>query len=588
VRVRPLKPISKPPRQTPVAVFDVENDASNRTTVVGFQDEAHYRAFPSEADFLAYYCQERYSGYVCYAHNGSGFDFQRLLCPLLEDFEWDFKWLLTGAKLIAGYVSGWDGTWRFADSSLLYRDSLDSLGKAILGEGKRGSYDTADPKELEAYNRQDCEILFSLMQKLLEAGRTLGFEVKPTAAATAFDYLRRQLPATVWLPVSEYFQKAYFGGKVLLIRPEYNGPGFCVDLNSLYSYAMAQELPVGAPRVYHGPYSQAEARSLIATGCGFVRGRVRIAPRPIPPLPFLDKRSHRVLYPVGEFEGLWALPDLWSLTDDDRIWIRDFYDFRPQAFLQDIERKLYAYRQTMVEPHMRSAVKILLNSAYGKFGEKREKTALVSERTGDYYCIEASHAYLLFNKLTEDRQPLARSPAVAAYITALSRRRWHKIFDPIQQNILYLDTDSAYLTGKPEDYPNLPISPRMGDLKIEAYFDSFRGLAPKVYGFSQDDKWHVRAKGFPMGKSFEVNPAMHTVETGKGFSMNYATHGAQFLDALSAHYSIGSRRPMSFAGAGREGVRPGDWVHLSKQFHADPTTARIWTPGMDRTLPPTL
>ena len=293
--VKPIKPVTRDIRKIPQCVFDIEIDKKNRTTVVGFYDGEDYYAFPNERAFLAHFLTPDYHGFVCWAHNGSGFDFQRLLRVLTEmaaedeNFRW--KWLLNGGKLITGDVRqtvkiNYQGKsrqktyiWSFADSSLLYRSSLDALAKKILGHGKQGTFDTDNKAKLIEYNRIDCELLYGLIDKLEEASEILVFQIKPTAAACAFDYLRRQLPENIWIPTCEYFGRSYFGGRVLLIAPEFQGEGFSVDINSLYPWAMSQVLPTGKPQQINGPFSQAEAFDIINQSIGFAYCRVKLAPR---------------------------------------------------------------------------------------------------------------------------------------------------------------------------------------------------------------------------------------------------------------------------------------------------------------------
>ena len=613
-KTKVLTPIDTKIKDVRISAFDIENDEQNRTTIVGHYDGSNYKDFGTERDFLEYYLSKQFDGSICYAHNGSGFDFQRLLVPLVDNtLGVNYRWFLNGGKLICGSLTrkqerGRAHRWTFSDSARIYTGSLDKLAQGILGAGKVGTYDTKDYNKLRDYNELDCRLLYSLMDKLKDASKTLGFQMRVTAASCSFDYLRRELPHSIYLPASEYFDRSYFGGRVLLVEPEYKGDGFCVDINSLYPWAMMQQLPRGKPTKYtpkSGRRSGKYAWDILKRTVGFVRARVRLASRPVPPLPFLAKDGQeiehnssmnyienydrRIIYPVGTFDGLWAIPDLLSLDPDlDYIYIRDVYSFESSRWLEPMVQKLYNYRLSMKEPHMKAAIKILLNSGYGKFGEKREKSALVNYDTDDCKVVETSEGVLLLNKLDEMKNPVGRSPAIAAYITAWSRYRWHQLFDKYQDKILYLDTDSAYLKGKPEDY-DLPISDKLGDLKVECRLDTFRGLASKVYGYHEPGKgWTVKAKGFPMGNSFDIHKTTKTIVTGRDRDMNYQEHGERFLKSMENQYRIRASRPSTFATANTHGVRPGDWAVIERIFNSNPGTVRTWIPGMQRTLPPCL
>lgn len=602
-----LTPIETKIKDVQISAFDIENDPNNKTTIVGHYDGSKFRDFANEGDFLTHYLSEQYNGTICYAHNGSGFDFQRLLVPLVGNtHNVNYRWFLNGGKLICGSLTrkqerGRAHRWTFSDSARLYTGSLDKLAQGILGSGKVGTYDTSNYQKLKEYNELDCRLLYGLMDKLKEASRSLGFQLKVTAASCSFDYLRRQLPYSIYLPISEYFQRSYFGGRVLLVEPEYEGEGFCVDINSLYPWAMCQVLPKGKPKKFtpkQGRRSGKYAWDILRRTTGFVRARVRVASRPVPPLPYLfdgekdiiqgeGEYHRRIIYPSGTYDGLWAIPDLLSLDPDlDYIYIRDVYAFEGSNWLAGMVEKLYDYRLSMKEPHMKAAIKILLNSGYGKFGEKKEKSALVNFDTNDCKVIETSEGVMLLNKLAEEKQPMGRSPAIAAYITAWSRYRWHQLFDKYQDKVLYLDTDSAYLKGNPDDF-DFPITDKLGDLKVECRFDTFRGLASKVYGYHEIGKgWTVKAKGFPMGSSFDIHKATKTIVTGRNKDMNYREHGEQFLKSMVDHYAVRASRPCTFATANTNAVRPGDWAVIERIFNSNPGTVRTWLPGMRRTLAP--
>jgi hypothetical protein len=589
-QVRAIRPIDSAITPTETCVFDIENDENSRTLLCGFQEESGYLPFRTEREFLSHFLDEKYSNHVCFAHNGSRFDFQRLLYSLASDFQdtsWD--WACDGGTLLFGTVKQDGSTWKFSDSCMFFRDSLDSIGKKMGMEGKKGSHKMRG-KELIAYNKQDCLILSNLVSELKKASETLGFQLKTTPAATAFNYFKRQLDHSLLVPSSELFADAYFGGKILLLQPDFQGKGFLADVNSLYTYVTCQPLPHGAPVYYTGPFSPSDSERMIENEVGFGFAEVNYPRTIVPALPV--KANGHIIYPVGKFSGFWAFPDLAiALKHGCKVRLRTAYIFKPVPFMEPCQRSLFNLRKAYKSDGnygMEQIIKILLNSNYGKFGERTEKTSISSTRlnnTSEVTIIETPEGILTLGIEKKTVTVQHRSPAIAAYITALARHRLHTLIDPYQDKLIYSDTDSAYLPGSPEDY-NFDLSNEMGNFKIEDTFDKFVGLAPKFYGYRSPKGWVVKSKGFPLKGNCEVNHKTKCIYTQTG-NLTIEKDGETLLSALKAGYDVHYSAPASFALAARKGVGPGDWTQWKRSLSGGPGSTRVYIPGMQRTYAPT-
>jgi hypothetical protein len=82
-------------------------------------------------------------------------------------------------------------------------------------------------------------------------------------------------------------------------------------------------------------------------------------------------------------------------------------------------------------------------------------------------------------------------PSIAAWITSCARA---ELFSWLQksgeENVYYCDTDSMLSTRK------LPISDKLGGLRLEMEGDQGIFLSPKLYVIKQGDKVITKAKGF--------------------------------------------------------------------------------------------
>jgi len=146
---------------------------------------------------------------------------------------------------------------------------------------------------------------------------------------------------------------------------------------------------------------------------------------------------------------------------------------------------------------MEKVVKILLNSLYGKFGQKfKDKDNLIPfdhtpeelERLPRWEFVGKECLYI---RITEDRIPPAFCiPIWACYVTAYGRIKLHKAIKYAKP--LYVDTDSL-ITRK--EFKN---SLELGELKLEEYIKKGIIVKPKFYGLITETKKKAKIKGIGM------------------------------------------------------------------------------------------
>ena len=584
-----LEPLETELKQYEIGALDLETNPDGTIAVVGYFDERGFRHFDHIIDFLHWYLVPGNVSRICYAHNGSGFDFQFLIGECPEDFR--YEWVLQGGKLISGkFTRKRREIWRFCDSLQLFQGmSLDRLGKMVLGEGKSGHHSQSGA-DLLKYNERDCYILYQSMRTFQQVAIDMGFQMKATAAGSASDYLLRNLPQAIEIPRGDLFSRAYFGGRVLLLQPRYSGPGFSVDFNSLYPWAMSQPLPVGKPRVFTHCKRELIEEIHAAGNTGFCQCSVTLDMSDVPSLPY--RSGARNLYPIGKLTGLWAIPELLALRETDRITVRRAYVFQGNPWLKPIIEPLYQRRLMETSDVMKTAMKIPLNSCYGKFAQHTDTRTLVSQHNNpaDTFPLKLQNGKISIIPVIEGEiEPELKSPATAAYVTALARMRWNQIIGPYQDRCLYLDTDSAYMMGEVSDYP-FPISKNLGDLKVEETFDEFYGIAPKLYGIHTASGWKIHAKGYPVKGRYDAfgNENGNTLLFDDTGAHDIADNPKQYLEAIAAGCTIKRKRPVSFIIASRLGTTAGYWETLARSQKTGPESGRVWIPGMIRTSPPFL
>jgi hypothetical protein len=155
--------------------------------------------------------------------------------------------------------------------------------------------------------------------------------------------------------------------------------------------------------------------------------------------------------------------------------------------------ELYAQRKSD-RPEMQVAAKGLMNSFYGKFGQKTEQQKLIfypdsgdmDEGTWTVYG-EDENAWI--GETEKDQVHIL--PQIAAHVTALARSI-HYPYLLKCRDLIYCDTDSVVTTD------TLPMGDGLGEMKLEHEgIQSFKAIAPKMYRMVLSDSSLVEhAKGF--------------------------------------------------------------------------------------------
>lgn len=182
------------------------------------------------------------------------------------------------------------------------------------------------------------------------------------------------------------------------------------------------------------------------------------------------------------------------------------------------------YEDMIPNPGMKTIAKLMLNSLWGKLGQKPDAretifTDLDKEKMEEYIQFgfikrtSASHYDSLGssqqnNTVTYDIQDYrflsqTSSVPVAAFVAAYGRiELWMKL-NKLGKRVLYHDTDSILYIYDPELY-NIPVENVLGGWELETHspITEFVGVAPKTYGFRIQEGSSVqdtiKCKGFPL------------------------------------------------------------------------------------------
>ena len=489
-----------------------------------------------------------YSNHVFYSHNGGNFDMLFLLTWLREHRESDnLDFEVVPIQSTIQVLRVWrvpenpddsiTERWEFLDSMRLIPMGLERACKAFgLPRGKvQHNLNThEDDPSWSIYLKQDCVALATVMALVHDMVEDkLGGEVGITTPSTSMKlFLRRFLgqgnaPAKVsrwqhWREcykgdacvgcAHDWVRRGYYGGRTEIFRM-YGESLHYFDLNSSYAAAMREEMPIGERFVENGGLDWRRHRSPgnpEGNYSGFAECLVYIPEDcPIPPLPHRDKKSGKLMFPTGHIRGVWSLEELALLTDPlvggHIVEVKKTVWFRLQPLFGEMIEVLYQLRDKTrpdYDPGLSEMAKLLMNSLYGKFAMRQERSSVVFAQdvaAGKcFLCREDLQGRAAVCPNCEGSKPATSEPDgdvwyqhhkvdasyiiphVSAHITALARvRLWGHMKKAIELGgkIYYTDTDSIITDIM------LPTSPKLGDLKDEYPGELLEYLAvqPKVY-----------------------------------------------------------------------------------------------------------
>lgn len=145
-----------------------------------------------------------------------------------------------------------------------------------------------------------------------------------------------------------------------------------------------------------------------------------------------------------------------------------------------------------------SLAKLMQNSAYGKFGSKRERLKIFHPETDEEKLgaqpLEQLDYFWVKTELDEE---MRCKPEWAVFITAHARLKiLQAAYSVGIENVIYGDTDSITVLRGHSDSIN--IGTDYGQFKLEKSWRSFRAIAPKVYaGILMDGQACGAVKGIP-------------------------------------------------------------------------------------------
>lgn len=496
-----------------IAVFDTETTEWDNPYAVAFYDGQHYDMWKGRdciRQFVDAWLVKDNRSRITYAHNGGRFDFGFIL-DAIDKKQYSYDIMRAASRIMQIDIhDDAKHKWTLRDSYAMLPMSLKKLTKAFGVSHEKGDVDhslitDATWQGMEAdwkpYLERDVKGTYEVLtayDTLLRDNWKVSIRDNITLAKTALaiyrsNHMTHAIPT--YKSREDSIRLALYGGRTEIFERKWNAENsgkklYCYDIRSSYPYVMHNNvMPVGTPL---------RTQQFTEEDYGVAHATVHV-PKDmyLPPLPHrsIVNGNTKLLFPTGRLEGWWCSPELqYAASLGCDITYHEGYIFEQANIFKSYVDDLYERKRTSdPDGAMYVVTKLLMNSLFGKTGQRRERDSYTTS-TDDILGAETiTYGNTVLYKSKKESQATHILPAIAAMVTAHGRINLHKHM--LGHQPYYTDTDSVYTTHE------LPTGDKLGDLNREHVIDEAYFLLPKTYACRYDDGNVVtRCKGFPKDK----------------------------------------------------------------------------------------
>ncbi len=469
-------------------VFDIEAYSWNRIYAIGIYDGNKPITLVDTAGsndtYIEWLLDKLADGDIVYAHNGGKYDFLFIFDYLRKN-----KAKLLDIKVINGSVVMCRIMYKekrieFRDSYAILPASLERLTNDFNVEHKKLKMDYelgVNDKNFVQYFNNDLMGLYevleqsqSLLEKLTLAGNTMNIFIKK---------FYKEKISNNSLKLNELFRQGYYGGRVEIFKLRGVELNY-YDINSLYPSVMHDfEYPLIENHNYE------YTNEYIPDTLGYYYCNIKTPDMNIPILPY-RREDKKLIFPVGSWSGWYYSPEIAKARElGYKIDVKRGYVFKKTDYIFKDFVEYYYNIKRHSSGSKKAIAKLLLNSLYGKFGQRTEFDEFIIGNGSERYF------YIPFLNLTRTKRvsyAKYQHSEIAGLITSYARVRLYELFERAGiENIYYCDTDSIITSSL------LKTSDALGDIKNESAISEFIAIAPKVYAYTSKDNGEVviKAKG---------------------------------------------------------------------------------------------
>jgi len=403
----------------------------------------------------------------------------------------------TGVSVIVTVKNG-NKSIVFLDSMNWFPESLAKTGERIGIAKMDIDFQTCTEQQLSVYCRNDVLIEYKnirLFIRFLQDNNVS--RMCYTRASTALAaYLLRHYHTPIYIHNNAEAigleRASYKGGRCecFYIGDLGRGTYYTVDVNSLYPYVMQKNL-------YPVKYSRITKATTVKRLSVFLKTKAVVARVQVTTdEPVYACKRDRTTFPIGTFETTLCTPELQYALEHNHIKrVLGMVVYDQANIFSSYVTTIYGLRQRFAlanDEAYEQLCKYLLNSLYGKWGQKAENWSKIGDAPNEpdreelLFSADSNHVMRLRFLLGEVfalkgySEAYNSFPAISSHVTAYGRMYLWKLMQVAgYSNFYYCDTDSLIVNTKGLDnLLGMIDDTKLGKLKIEERFTTLviRGL----------------------------------------------------------------------------------------------------------------
>ena len=419
-----------------------------------------------------------------------------------------------------------------------FKTTVKKLGDMVGLPKLDVNFDAVSDRKLMTYCHRDTEILEKVMFEWFSfiKSENLG-NFGMTLSAQAFNAFRhRFMNCKIYVhrqnqPV-DLERSGYFGGRVecFFIGKAKKIPYVKIDLNSMYPFIMRENVFPTRYIAKDSDLSFIRLKQWLKSCCVTAKVELNTNEACYP-----TKKDGKTIFPIGQFITTLSTPELqYAYEHHHIVRVIEAARYAKETVFADYVDYMYGKRLEFKKSGQKvyeQAVKILLNSLYGKFGQKLRESdykdikdnKLVKRETIYDIRDNSVKSVITFGgrvktSTTQYVDSFNAMTTIAAHVTAHARMYlWKFIKIAPKGKLFYCDTDSLLIAksilGLYKEYLD---DTRLGAFKVEDESNNMEIKGLKHYCFGDD--WKI--KGIPK-KAIKIDEHTFLTEQWPGFPSTF-------------------------------------------------------------------
>jgi hypothetical protein len=468
---------------------------------ISFEQKENNNIIDEFIDFLQILKKNHKTYYYIWAHNGMKFDYLFLLPSIIKHFNLRVFGKLCDIKSINL------GNIRFLDFFKFFPTSLNSLSKTFLNKSKlEFDFNLIFDKNSAIMNMETavkyCMMDSQLLYEIIHLFDNMCYEkyqisindCLSSSHLSKLIFQNKYLNVTLKGSILEDYDKelsSYHGGMCIsFVKGFYNKPIYVYDINSSYPSCMRNFMPYEFIKEKEiSKITKITDHYLYYVTFKFPEYNILCN------LP--TKVDGEMVFLQNGSGWYWGIELKTALKLDVKLCYEKVRKYKKYKLFENFVTDLYTKRkESKNDPVLYSLYKSILNSLYGKFGQKLRSVNYIERydtflenhlQINDITLLTDEIAYISYKDDYQYYNSIGSLVRLSSYITATGRSKiLEPILDQSKKNLLYMDTDSLFLTSPLNDKWCDEVE--LGKFKCEIYKEGGIFISAKCYALLPDTK----------------------------------------------------------------------------------------------------